>query len=216
MGWAGVFLKSWYSLSTAHPQLSTIVFIDGQNLFHTAKECWSKLSSNTPNPYLYPSYDVEKLARFLVSLSPDRQLKQIRLYTGVPKPDIGPKEKFWHAFWSNKIAYLKSHGVYVYKGKINSGKQEKGVDVNLAIDLIELTYDQKYDVAIIASQDWDFGGAASMAKKIAKNQGRYIHLESAFPYSSTHSSFDRGIPGTKWIKISKDDYDSCFDPNDYR
>jgi len=129
---------------------------------------------------------------------------------------LGPKELFWHTFWSNKIAYLKSRGIYVYKGKINSGKQEKGTDVNLAIDLVELTYDREYDAAIIISKDWDFGGAVKMAKKIARNQTRFVHLESAFPCSEHSRAKERGVPGTDWVKISKNEYDSCFDIRDYR
>ena len=212
MGWAGVFFPL-----NLRAQLSTIVFIDGQNLYHTAKECWSGLADQSgSNPYYYPSYDVELLSEFLVKRVPNRVHKQIRLYTGVTRQDLGDKELFWNTFWSNKIAYLKSRGIYVYKGKINSGKQEKGTDVNLAIDLIELTYDQQYDAAIIISKDWDFGGAVKMAKKIASNQNRFIHLESAFPCSEYSKAKERGVPGTNWVKISKSEYDSCFDTRDYR
>jgi len=180
------------------------------------KNCWLHLIDSSNNRYSYPSYDVEQISEFLVDRTPGRELKQIRFYTGIPQPNLGTKERFWHGFWSNKIAYMKTRGVYVYKGKINSGGQEKGVDVNLAIDLIELTYDCQYDVAIILSQDWDFGGAIRMAKKIAKNQGRSLHFESAFPYNPEVSVYDRGVPGTDWIKLSKENYDSCFDPKDYR
>ena len=144
--------------------LETIVFFDGQNLYHLAKQCWVHLSTDSNNPYSYPSYDVERLADFLVNGVSERVLKQIRFYTGVPDPTLGNKEKFWHGFWSNKLTYLKSRGVYVYRGRINLGKQEKGVDVNLAIDLIELTYDKQFEVAIIISQDQDFGGAVKIGR----------------------------------------------------
>jgi len=195
----------------------TIVFLDGQNIYHLLKEAWSFLhTESTANPYSYPSFDVEKLSKLLVNRIPGRNLKEIRFYTGVPEPWRGDKERFWHKFWSNKIASLRSKGIFVYRGKVNQGGQEKGVDVNISIDLVELTYDKKYDVAIIVSQDWDFGGAIKMAKKIANNQKRTIEVESAFPYNSTTSRSDRGIPGTTWVKILKADYDTCIDPHDYR
>ena len=106
--------------------------------------------------------------------------------------------------------------MYVYKGRINQGEQEKGVDVNLAIDLIELTYDQQYDTAIIFSQDWDFEGAIKMAKKIANNQGRHLEFESVYPFNPSSAQYNHGIPGTTKIGLLKAEYDLCLDSRDYR
>jgi uncharacterized LabA/DUF88 family protein len=64
--------------------------------------------------------------------------------------------------------------VYVYRGRVNPGGQEKGVHVSLAVDLIQLTYEGAYDVAIIVSQDWDFGFAVRLARSIARD--RYSHV----------------------------------------
>ena len=160
-----------------------------------------------------PSYDVEKLAHALVSRVPGRTLAEIRFYTGVPDPALGGSE-LWHGFWSNKIRYLRSRGVYVYRGRVNSGGQEKGVDVSLALDLVQATYDRQYEAAIIVSQDWDFGPAVRLAKQIAKAQGRSLTFESCFPFGPGLSA--RGVPGTTWIHIDQAIYDSCHDPKDYR
>ena len=59
--------------------MRTLVQIDGQNLFHLAKDAWGPSS-----PYHYPSYDVVKLSQALVSMKPGRTMEQIRFYTGVP------------------------------------------------------------------------------------------------------------------------------------
>ncbi len=123
--------------------------------------------------------------------------------------------KFWHGFWTNKLRYLASRGIYIYKGRVNPGGQEKGVDVSLAIDLVRLTYEQAYEVGIIVSQDWDFGPAVQLAKRIAREQGRVLIFESAFPQNERSGS-NRGIPGTEWVRIEKATYDACFDPRDYR
>lgn len=195
-------------------QMRTIVFIDGQNLYHLAKEAFGG-GGTGPVVYSYPSYDVERLAKRLTSAKPGRVLAQIRFYTGVPDPDVGDDEERWHTFWTNKLRFIKNQGIYVYKGRINSDRQEKGVDVSLAIDLIDLTYQNKYDLAIIISQDWNFGPAVSLAKVVANGQGRSIEFESCFPYGTGNTS-DRGIPGTTWIKIDKALYDRCIDLNDYR
>ena len=194
--------------------LRTIVFFDGQNLYHGAKDAWRPLPRVGSSKYSYPSYDVEKLAEVLVSRIAGRVLTQIRFYTGVPDPNVGCTERFWHSFWTSKLRYLKNRGVEIYRGRINHG-QEKGVDVSIAIDLVRLTYEKQYEVAIIVSQDWDFGPAIRLAKEIAKNQGRHLIFESRFPYGPGSKS-NRGIPGTLWIPIDQTTYDACYDPRDYR
>ena len=195
--------------------MRTVVFFDGQNLYHGVRNAWAPKPHVSGSPYGYPSYDVEKLALALVARVPERTLTQIRFYTGVPSPRQGPEEAFWHRFWNNKLRYLAARGVCVYRGRVNPGGQEKGVDVSLAIDLIHLTYEQRYDVAIIVSQDWDFGPAVRLAKEIAKNQGRLLHFESAFVVGP-NTTYDRGVPGTYWVRIDKILYDACLDPTDYR
>jgi uncharacterized LabA/DUF88 family protein len=192
--------------------LDTILFFDGQHLFRSAKDAWQPHPSIGSTNYTYPSYDVIKLSNTLVSKDPQRIIKQIRFYTGVPESNINAH---WHRFWSNKLRYLKSQGVETFKGRINSAQQEKGVDVRIAIDLIRLTYECKYDVAMIVSQDADFGPAVQLAKEIARDQGRYLTFESCYP-TPTGTTNTRGIPGTIWIEIDRATYDSCFDPIDYR
>lgn len=83
----------------------------------------------------------------------------------------------------------------MYRGRVNPGGQEKGVDVNLALDVVQLTHENRYDCGIIVSQDWDFGSAVALAKVIADNQSRVIEFDSAFPYDNNNTS-RRGIPGT--------------------
>jgi uncharacterized LabA/DUF88 family protein len=202
---AGVFLGG---------DLRTIVFFDGQNLYHGAKDAWRQQPAVDSSTYSYPSYDVEKFAQFLVDRVAGRVLTQIRFYTGVPNPTLGDTEKFWHSFWTSKLRYLKNRGIEVYKGRINHG-QEKGVDVSLAIDLIQLTHEKQYEVAIIVSQDWDFGPAVRLAKIVAKDQGRQLVFESCFPLGPGSKS-SRGVPGTDWIPINQATYDNCYDPRDYR
>ena len=192
--------------------LRTIVFIDGQNLYHLARRAWA---SGPKSPYGWPSYDVEKLAHVLVSRVPGRTLAEIRFYTGVPDPAVGPSQRFWHGFWSNKIRDLKNRGVYIYRGRVSAGSQEKGVDVSLALDLVRATYDRLYETAIIVSQDSDFGPAVRLAKDIAKEQARSLTFESCFPVGPGSLSL-RGVPGTTWVHIDQVTYDSCHDPKDYR
>ena len=187
--------------------MRTLVQFDGQNLYHLAKHAWG------PGPsYDHVRYDVRKLAQALTSRTSSRTLEEVRFYTGIPHKLDRPT---LHTFWKNKIKHLENQGIRVYEGRINAGGQEKGVDVSLALDLVQATYEQRYDVAIIVSQDSDFTPAVRLARQIAANQGKTLQFESAFPFEPGRVS-RRGVPETKWVRIDKATYDACLDPNDYR
>ena len=193
--------------------MRTIVFFDGQNLFRSAKDAWGPSQPNSSSPYDWPSYDVEKLAQYLVSLTPGRTLQEIHFYTGVHNRNVKP-DLYW--FWTNKLNHLEVQGIYVYRGRVSNG-QEKGVDVSLAIYLIQATYEKRYEVAIIVSKDSDFGPAVALAKVIAESQGRNLAFQSAFPVApNTPKKKRRGVPGTQWVHIDQSGYDACRDWNDYR
>ena len=193
--------------------MRTVVFFDGQNLFRSAKGTWGPSQPNSSSPYDWPSYDVEKLAQHLASLTPGRTLEEIRFYTGVHRKKVNP-DQYW--FWTNKLDHLEAQGIYVYRGRV-SNDQEKGTDVKLAIDLIQATYEKRYEAAIIVSKDSDFGPAVEVAKVIAKSQCRKLVFQSAFPVAlNTPKKKKRGVPGTQWIHIDQAAYDTCRDWNDYR
>lgn len=192
--------------------MDTVVFFDGQNVYRSAKDTWRLKRTSDTYRYTWPSYDVKKLSTTLASKTLGRTLCQIRFYTGVPEAN---QDSFWHDFWIEKFNHLKKQGVKVYKGRVNSSGQEKGVDVKIAVDLILLTYEKQYEVAIIVSQDRDFEPAIKLAKQIAKDQKRQLIFESHFVVGPGSNS-DRGIPGTIWMPIDKTTYDACYDPQDYR
>ena len=181
--------------------MRTIVLIDGQNLFHLARAAWGP-----GHPYNYPSYDVEKLAHALVGRIAGRTLAEIRFYTGVPSPQAS---QHWHDFWTHKLRYLRRHGIQVYRGRVNQGG-EKGVDVSLSLDLVRATYEQRYEAAIIVSQDADFGPAVDLSREIAAVQGRTLHFESAFPLQRGRVN-PTGVPRTDWVRMDKVLYDTCLD-----
>ena len=156
-----------------------------------------------------------KIAQVLTQRVPGRKLVETRFYTGVPNPQIGPEERRWHAFWSNKIRALRSAGVYVYRGRINRSGEEKGVDVCIAVDLVHATHEMRFETAILVSQDHDFVPAVRLAKIIAREQGRVVQIESAFPRLPRQRRSHQ-IPGTIAVPLDQDTYDSCYDPTDYR
>ena len=175
--------------------MRVLVSFDGQNLYHLA-------------------YDVVKLADALATRISGRTLAEVRFYTGVP---TARQDAFWNRLWNNKLRHIGRQGVHVYRGRLYYYGQEiheKGVDVRLAVDLVKATYEQRYDVAIIVSQDGDLAPAVELSKEVARDQNRTVLFESAFPVVPRKRPF--GIDKTTWITIDKATYDSCLDLADYR
>lgn len=68
---------------------------------------------------------------------------------------------------------------------------------------------------MIFSQDQDLVEAVNDAKDQADSDKNILKFYSAYPNSETSKNL-YGIKGTRAIKISKQDYDACIDPADYR
>ena len=83
------------------PVKRTVVFVDGQNLYHAAREALG---------YTYPNYDVVALAE-QVCKGQGWTLAQVRFYTGVHDAHNSRK---WNSFWTRKLAAMGRQGVIVY------------------------------------------------------------------------------------------------------
>jgi len=200
------------------PTLRAVAFIDGQNLFHAAREAFG---------CTYPNYDVKKLAQ-VVAHQQGWQLAGTRFYTGIPNEADNIS---WNHFWQAKLPPMGRQGVQVYSRPLRYRNQrvvlpdgtehtylygeEKGIDVRIALDVIRLAHRHEYDVAVIFSQDQDLSEVADEIRLIAREQRRFIKIASAFPVSPT-SRNRRGINHTDWIKIDRATYDACLDLRDYR
>lgn len=192
--------------------MRTLVLIDGQNLYHSAKRAWGSITTTGAWRYRYPSFDVVSLANELARQEPRRTLTETRFYTGLHGTKSKGRDQSWRGFWLNKTAAMRTQGVHVYEGRVNRAGQEKGVDVSIAVDLIQATHGMCYDSAIIVSRDSDFEPAVKLAKRIADSQERSIEIESAFPQTPTTKQ-QRGIPGTIWRPIDQSTYDRSLDLN---
>ena len=205
-------------MNTESASLRAVAFIDGQNLFRSAKEAFG---------HTYPNYDPMSLAQ-AVCTREGWNLRQVRFYTGYPDSEDNP---FWNHFWTAKFAQMGRQGIHVFSRTLRyrnetiiqpDGREatvlvgrEKVIDVRLALDILLLGFRSEYDVAVVFSQDQDLSEVADEIRILAKSQDRWIKIVSAFPTSPT-SKNRRGINGTDWIRIDRTLYDSCIDPRDYR
>lgn len=202
---------------TGEPALKrAVAFIDGQNLFHAAKEAFGHRS---------PNYDPLTLAQHVCEQQ-GWDLKGCNFYTGIPTPE---DNAYWHEFWTTKLSRLGRRGVRIYTRSLRYRNQtvslpsgtkhtflvaeEKGIDVRIALDTIHLAYHNEYDVALLFSQDQDLSEVADQIRLIAQEQGRWLKIASAFPVSPA-SRNHRGINGTDWIPIARENYNDCLDSTD--
>lgn len=213
---AGLFFLT--SMPSEPPQKRSIVFVDGQNLFHAAREAFG---------YTFPNYDILALAQAICSKHA-WIATQTRFYTGIPDAS---DDAFWHHFWTGKLRIMSQRGVQVFsrplryrnkKVRLRDGTietflsgEEKGIDVRIALDVIRLARQNLYDVGIIFSQDQDLSEVAEEIRVLAREQDRWIKVVSVFPSSPT-SRNKRGINKTDWIKIDRATYDACIDHRNYR
>ena len=89
------------------------------------------------------------------------------------------------------------------------------MDIRIALDIVRFALEDKYDVALVFSQDQDLTEAVQDVRSISKLQDRWIRVAYAFPVSPTVAKA-RGINPTDWIRIDRVLYDSCIDRTDYR
>ena len=199
-------------------QIRAVTFFDGQNLFHCAKAAFG---------YTFPNYDPLALSK-AVCASKGWELAESRFYTGVPD---AADNAFWNHFWVAKGAQMGREGVHVYtrplryrnkQVKLPDGSvhtfldgDEKGIDVRIALDVIRLVHDRRYNVALLFCRDQDLSEVAEEIRAISNEQNRWIKIASAYPYSPAVRKV-RGINKTDWIPIDRATYDACLDGRDYR
>jgi len=117
-----------------------MIFIDGSNLYHSLKHYFKRAD-----------IDVGKFCNKLL----DRR-RLIRI------------QKFFAGVTAIPYTELRL-GRLVYNNWPNSPPYEKGVDIQLATDMITHSFKNNYDVAILVAGDNDFVGALQAVKDNGKN-----------------------------------------------
>ncbi len=195
-----------------------VSFFDGQNLFRHAKDAFG---------HHHPNYDPVRLAAAVCDAN-GWISAAVRFYTGVPEAKSSP---MWHGYWTRRLTALRRAGVDVTARRLSSRiervhlpdgtthavpvQREKGIDLRLGLDVVRLARNRDLDVAVVFSQDQDLAEVAREVRDIARSQGRWLKIVSAFPHGDRATSA-RGIDRTDWFRMDRAFYDACLDPRDYR
>lgn len=146
------------------------IFIDGSNFYHGASRLLSNHSASSVQVPL--KYDYNGLIQLLAS---GRTVTEKTYYVGLVRRDPKRTDAKVEQMVRNQqrlFALLESAQIHVEQGHLmrypSNSFHEKGVDVRLAIDLVEGAYENRYDVAILLSSDTDMIPALQRVKKYGK------------------------------------------------
>jgi len=150
-----------------------IIFIDNSNIFQGFRKYNIKA-------------DYEKLKNIITK---GRKLQFIFLYEGVVYP-MSPEKKKWYE-------NLSEHSGYVIKTSFDkialNYAIEKKIDIQIAIDMVSLAYENAYDTAVLVSGDGDF---VPVVKKV-RALNKYFEVW-AFRYSLANALKEELEPGNSY------------------
>lgn len=140
-------------------QIRVAVFIDGSNLHHRLEQCgWPQ------------RIDIGTLAKRLAG---NRQLVRVAYYNVPPPPHRAPaagaRQRRYYARISEDAQVEFTLG-YLQR-RIVDGRsvyEEKGVDVQIAVDMLTGAFRDVYDVAVLVSSDGDFRPAVEAVREVGK------------------------------------------------
>jgi uncharacterized LabA/DUF88 family protein len=199
-----------------------VVFLDWQNVYKGARETFCTVSSS----HWEGQVDPLALARHLADDSPfDRQLKQVRIYRGLPDGTLDPKG--YGACRRQAAAWQRSSLVHVtmrplqypqgWPAAHRPGEQprEKGVDIALAIDYVTMATRGDFSVGILMSTDTDMKPALEFVAELTDAKG--IRAEVAAWGTAGQNCRRLSIHSRKlychWV--GKDVYQRIADPTNY-
>ena len=196
-----------------------VVYIDAQNFYEGARGRFFGRGAPRRRGQTSPL----ELARLLcartspLQSSPtDKALHQVRVYSGRPDPKRDPRTYAAHmrqcAAWERSGAVVITRPLRYPRDWPRDRAQEKGIDVQLAIDFVAGAIDDTYDTGIICSTDTDLLPALEF---VATRFGRERAETAAWLTAGKGSELRLRNPSTWCHRLEQTDYDAVRDPTDY-
>jgi uncharacterized LabA/DUF88 family protein len=194
-----------------------MVFIDGQNLY---KGC----ATNFGHPYCHPLL----LARHLAG---NRRLVGVRYYSGLHDPrvnrELNARLQRRHALMrKTRVTVVERVLSYRWEWGFDKNQlpdpkknigvtqqvtvspyqraREKGIDVALALDVIDLAQQKQMDVAVIVSSDTDLCEVARVVHSTTGIAGKRVSVEAAV------------VSGRRPVLLQHYDYTHNLNRNDFQ
>jgi len=155
------------------------IFIDNSNVFHHIKNL------RKIDPEWVSLYDPEKLANRLAG---DRKTVFINFYCTPPPLYLLSGQEKERKKYSSQTRYFsaieKNKNVAVKYGTLTgpAGQEsEKNLDTQLVTDLVAMAALNKYDTAVIVSNDGDYVSAAEKAITLFKRRVEVAYFKGGLP-----------------------------------
>lgn len=199
------------------------VFVDYQNLYHGAREAFGNPERDPPTMgHLRPQRLGLLLEQLGESVDSNRELCSVTVYRGQP----GPKDhKNLRSAFDRQVAAWRSLPTIAVKtrplryrpvewahGRPSRWRgEEKGIDVQIALDIAIGAWDDSYDVAVVASADSDLVPALEAALTKGKR------VETATWFSPRFPRRPLTVPGRRtWNHwLNRQHYELLHDDTDY-
>lgn len=143
----------------ANDGLRVMTFIDGSNLYHSLKGVFKRTDLNFEK-LTAKLADGRRLVRSYYYNAAVDQTKEASRYK--------EQQKFFQMIKSLDYFELRL-GRLVYQNWPTVSPYEKGIDVQLGVDMLVHAVKNNYDVAVLVSGDTDFAGALQAVKDVGKN-----------------------------------------------
>ena len=174
-----------------------MVFIDGSNHYHIIRNMFHNKQKSM-------NFDFEKFIRSIVG---NRELIRTYYYSAPldrkkDEETYTKQQKFFEVL--RRIPNFNLVLCRMQKVKIDGKEiyQVKEDDINLAVDMVKLAFNNAYDTAILVSSDGDFNPAVKAVKEIGKNIEN-IGFETKFSYHLKKEC-------DKFVMLSKDEVQNFF------
>ena len=195
-----------------------VVYIDSENTRMGARDAF--FPGGAPH-FTDGQFSPLALGELLIGRAPvefHRKLKEVRVYTGRPDATRHPRNYTAHM---NQCAAWESVGACVVWKPLRyppdfpaSRPQEKGVDVQLAIDLVTHSFSRYFDVAIVISTDTDLRPALEWVAW-RTDPGPRVEL-AAWRSPTSNQRIHVNAPRKTWCHwLDHDDYRAVRDETDY-
>jgi uncharacterized LabA/DUF88 family protein len=196
-----------------------IVFMDEANVYNDARRCFHNFGGPSSHGRVKPMrYGMLLASRQPLGTERPRELKEVRVYTGTPsssKESAGyAVQRRRTAAWANKGATVITRPLRYPQNWPNERPAQKGIDVQIALDVVTMGLRGDYDVAILASTDTDLRPALEAICELSLENPPVIEV-AAWRKGTYAKRLD--IEGAHvWCHyLEETDYESVRDRRDY-
>ena len=209
---------------------SVIVFFDWQNVYMRAREAFETTSASPAKGQTDPVDLAHVLTTKHAGRFPDDEfeLTQIRIYRGRPTQQADPTG--YNAFQRQAAKWASNNKVHPHYNDLrypddwgqpecDEKPREKGIDVALAVDLVTMAQDNRFDVGIVMSADYDLVPAIEhvFVRRQTRGSGPKVEV-AAWKSDNGNKPLRIRLPnhnlGCTWL--DRADYWGVIDEADYR